>query len=1055
MARKVPPMFVARIFLVLAVCAAALPAAPVSFNRDIRPIMSDTCFRCHGPDKSSRMANFRLDLRDEATKPLRDGKTPIVPGDPEHSEIIARIFATGARAMPPEFAHKTLTEAQKATVKQWVTEGAVYEGHWAYQPVRRPESAAAAGNPAAGNPIDAFIEARLAREGLKFSPEADRRTLLRRASFDLTGLPPAPAEVVAFQNDKSPDAWAKVVDRLMASPHYAEKQAMHWLDAVRYADSAGFHGDNLWPAWPYRDYVLRAYRDNKPFDQFTREQLAGDLMPNPTVEQRTASAYNRMNRYSAEGGLQPKEYLAKYGADRVRTLSAAWLGSTMGCAECHDHKFDPFTSKDFYSMKAFFADIKETGLMPDRGADAWGAKLLLATPEQQARLEELTAKAEAARKELDDQAKQLLAKNSAFVGTADRSWQWQKPVAARAGAGSILKIYNTETVDSSVNGFERKRGDGLIVASGPIPDNDTYTVELRPGAGTWTALGLDLHSDETLPGNGLARGADRFVLTEVDAELRGKKIPLVLATANKTDVHVDAPAMAVIDGDPATGWSEGHMLALRFGAKVTTQADSVITVRLHQDSPIRRAVIGRFRLALSHAEFSWPFLGDTGKQSKARTDTEQAVLNVDVDHGVPFDVTEGFKVEPDKRTEKQQKAILDFFEFSTPAVQPLLIRAEQMAWARTRFFWTIPRVVTTEAVEPGITRILPRADWMNETTEIVQPAVPAFLGKVDTGGRRATRLDLANWLVSAQNPLTARAYVNRVWREFFGIGITKSLDDLGSQGEGPVHPELLDWLASEFVQPAYDAASAHAWDMKHLVRTIVLSKAYRQASTSTPALDEKDPDNRLVARQSRFRVDAEVVRDTALQVSGLLVDRFGGPPVKPAAPVGYLFAMNFPKRDYSESRGGDLYRRGVYTEWQRTFLHPALLNFDAPTREECAVNRTNSNTPLQALDLLNDPIFVEASRVFAQRALAANARNPIDEAFRLAEDRAPTPQERRILMGLYTESLKQFRADTKAAEALLSVGEAPRPKAVAPAELAALTAVTRAILNLHETITRN
>ena len=297
--------------------------------------------------------------------------------------------------------------------------------------------------------------------------------------------------------------------------------------------------------------------------------------------------------------------------------------------------------------------------------------------------------------------------------------------------------------------------------------------------------------------------------------------------------------------------------------------------------------------------------------------------------------------------------------------------------------------------------------------------------------------------------------MNRVWREFFGIGITKSLDDLGSQGEGPVHPELLDWLASEFVQPAYDAASAHAWDMKHLVRTIVLSKAYRQASTSTPALDEKDPDNRLVARQSRFRVDAEVVRDTALQVSGLLVDRFGGPPVKPAAPVGYLFAMNFPKRDYSESRGGDLYRRGVYTEWQRTFLHPALLNFDAPTREECAVNRTNSNTPLQALDLLNDPIFVEASRVFAQRALAANARNPIDEAFRLAEDRAPTPQERRILMGLYTESLKQFRADTKAAEALLSVGEAPRPKAVAPAELAALTAVTRAILNLHETITRN
>ena len=1051
-------MSVARLMFAISVLAVTLVAAPVSFNRDIRPIMSDTCFRCHGPDKSSRMANLRLDLREEATKPLRNGRTPIVPGDADRSEIVTRIFATGGRTMPPEFAHKTLTEAQKQTIKRWVAEGAPYEGHWAYQPVRRPEA------PVAGNPIDAFIEARLVREGLKLSPEADRRTLLRRASFDLTGLPPAPAEVAAFQNDKSPNAWVKVVERLLASTPYAEKQAMHWLDAVRYADSAGFHGDNLWPAWPYRDYVLRAFRDNKPFDQFTREQLAGDLIPNATVDQKIASAYNRMNRYSAEGGLQPKEYLAKYGADRVRTLSAAWLGSTMGCAECHDHKFDPFTSKDFYSMKAFFADIKETGLMPDRGADAWGSKLVLASPEQQAQLDALTQKADAARRELDEQAKQMLAKNPGFLGnadraTTDRSWHWQKPVTARA-AGSVLTVYNTELVDSSINGFERKRGDGLIVASGPIPANDTYTVELRPGVGTWTAVGIDLHSDESLPGNGLARGADRFVLTEVEAELNGKKLPFVLATGNKTDTRVDAPAMAAIDGDPTTGWSEGHMLGLRFGSAVTTTADSVITVRLRQDSPIRRAVIGRFRVALSNAEFSWPYLGDSGKQSKARTDNDQAVLNVDVEHGVPFDVTEGLKAEPDKRTERQQKAILDFFEFTTPALQAALIKAEQTAWDRTRYFWSIPRVITTETTEPAVTRILPRADWMNETTEIVQPAVPAFLGKIEmgkaeTGTWRATRLDLANWLVSPQNPLTARAYVNRIWREFFGTGITKALDDLGSQGEAPVHPELLDWLASEFVQPEYDATNTHAWDMKHLVRTIVLSKAYRQSSMSSPQLDEKDPENRLIARQSRFRVDAEVVHDTALHVSGLLVDQFGGPPVKPIAPAGYLFAMNFPKRDYSESRGKDMYRRGVYTEWQRTFLHPTLLNFDAPTREECAVNRTNSNTPLQALDLLNDPIFVEASRVFAQRALAANPRNPIDEAFRLAEGRLPTPQERRILTGLYAESLKQFRADTKAAEALLSVGEAPKPKGVVAAELAALTAVTRAILNLHETITRN
>ncbi|MES1260839.1 MAG: PSD1 and planctomycete cytochrome C domain-containing protein [Acidobacteriota bacterium] len=1045
-------MVVTRVLAAALFSAVAVNAQPVSFNRDIRPIMSDTCFRCHGPDKSSRMAKMRLDVRDEATRPLANGQTPIVPGAPDKSEIVARIFATDARKMPPEFSHKTLTEAQKQTIRKWVAEGAKYEGHWAYQPIRRP---ALPGNAAPGeSPVDAFIEARLLREGLKFSPEADRRTLLRRASFDLTGLPPTPEEVAAFQNDQSPAAWAKVVDRLLASPHYAEKQAMHWLDAVRYADSSGFHGDNLWPAWPYRDYVLRAFRDNKPFDEFTREQLAGDLIPNATVEQKIASAYNRMNRYSAEGGLQPKEYLAKYGADRVRTLSAAWLGSTMGCAECHDHKFDPFTSKDFYSMKAFFADIKETGLMPDRGENAWGAKLLLATPAQQAKLDRLTADAETAKRELDAEAKKLMERIS--PSAVERPWVWQKPVSARSANGSVLTIFDDQQIDSAFYAagslkFEHKRGDGLIVASGPVPDNDTYTVEIRPGAGAWTALGVDLHQDESLPGARLARGADRFVLSEVEADMNGARLPFVLATANKAGEQVDGPAMAAIDGDPATGWSGGlaearnYMIALRFGQKLTTQADSVITVRLRQESPLRRAVIGRFRVALSGAEFSWPELEDGKKQLDARKDDgPEATLNVDVDKGIRADAQEALKVAPEKRDEKQQTALLEYYEFTRPELQSALIKSAQADMQRTLFFWSIPRVVTTEATEPAVTHILPRADWMNETTEIVQPAIPAFLGKLDTGGRRANRLDLANWLVSRENPLTARAYVNRIWREFFGTGISKALDDLGSQGEEPVHPELLDWLASEFME---------RWDMKQVVRTIVMSRAYRQSSMSTPELDEKDPDNRLIARQSRFRVEAETVHDTALSLAGLLVDKFGGPPVRPVTPPGYLLAMNFPKRDYSQSRGEDLYRRAVYTQWQRTFLHPELLNFDAPTREECTVNRVNSNTPLQALDLLNDPIFVEAARVFAQRAVASGGRNPIDWAFFRAENRAPTAEEHRVLDNLYRESLRQFRADPKSAEALVSVGEAPKPpKAV---EIAAMTTVARAILNLHETITRN
>jgi len=372
--------------------------AEVRFNRDIRPIMAETCFRCHGPDKSSRMAGMRLDIRDEALKPTQRGTVPIVPGDPEKSGIIQRINADPARVMPPAYIHKELTAAQKDTIRQWVAEGAKYEGHWAYQPVQRQAPPANA-----ANPIDAFIQERLARAGLHPSPEDDRRTLIRRVTLDLTGLQPTPEETAAFLKDNSPNAYERLVDRLLESPPYAEQQAMHWLDAVRYADTCGFHGDNAFPAWPYRDYVLHAFRDNKPFDEFTREQLAGDLMLSPTVEQRVASAYNRLNRTSAEGGLQPKEYLAKYAADRVRTTVAVWMGSTLGCAECHDHKFDPFTQRDFYSMKAFFADLKETGLVPDRGRNTWGSLLSLPTPEQQKRMESL-------RQQLSDARAQLGAK---------------------------------------------------------------------------------------------------------------------------------------------------------------------------------------------------------------------------------------------------------------------------------------------------------------------------------------------------------------------------------------------------------------------------------------------------------------------------------------------------------------------------------------------------------------------------------------------------------------------------------------------------------------------
>ena len=1061
--------------------AAFLPAADdgqVSFNRDIRPIMSDTCFRCHGPDKSSRMAGLRLDIREEATKPVPSGPIPIVPGDPEKSEIIERIFSNGAKIMPPEYARKPLTQKQKDTIRLWVAQGAVYEGHWAYQPVRHP----AAPNLQAArvhNPIDNFIQDRLAREGLKPSEPADKRTLLRRATFDLTGLPPTPEEMRAFLADGSPNAFEKVVDRLLASPRYAEQQTMHWLDAVRYADTCGFHGDNPIPAWPYRDYVLQAFLRDKPFDEFTREQIAGDLLPGATAEQRVASAYNRLNRTSAEGGLQPKEYVAKYGADRVRTLSTVWLGSTLGCAECHDHKFDPFLIKDFYAMKAFFSDVQETGLVPDRGPNAWGAQIELPSEEQQRQLAALDSRIDA--------AKARIAEKAASFGAAaaweaslrkrweagDLAWRWQRPIAARALHGASLTIYNQQPVESNyyLDGSlktDHKPGDGLVLAGGANPDNETYVVTVQPGAGEWNELGIDVVQDESLPGARFARGADRFLLSEVEAELTNpgepaRKLSFTGATANDPPGAASAdpsmPPFAAIDGNPKTAWgvrfgeARDPFLAVRFSAPVKTGAESRIVVTLRHESELRKAVIGRFRLALAADPYAWPPIGEAAKRLGSNDPEGDRTWA----SGLPDEVMKALRRPAEDRAASERAALRDYWIWSTHALASDYSERERAETERGLLEASITHTLTTVSVEPAVTHILPRANWMDDSTPIVEPAIPRFLGALDTKGERASRLDLANWLVSRDNPLTSRAFVNRMWRQFFGAGISKTLDDLGSQGEWPTHPELLDWLASEFMHPEFDAASTHDWDVKHLIRLIVTSYTYQQSSLPQAGPD-KDPEDRLLARQNRFRVDAENVRDTILQAAGLLVEKVGGPSVNPVEPAGYLAALNFPKREYSASHGPDLYRRGIYTTWQRTYLHPSLLNFDAPTREECAVNRATSNTPLQALDLLNDPIYIEAARVFAQNAIGAGGSTfeaRMDWIFDRALNRHPSAEERSILRGLYDRNQARFRANPAAAVEFLSVGEAPLPQNAARVELAALATVTRAVLNLHELITRN
>ncbi len=1017
------------------------------------------------------MANMRLDIREEALKPKRHG-TPIVPGDPEHSEIIQRVFAKDGRVMPPPFAHKELTEAQKQTIRRWVEQGAKYEIHWSYRPVVRPTVPKITGaeNPGV-NPIDAFIQARLAQDGLKPSPEADRRILIRRVTLDLTGLAPKPDEIAAFVADNSPDAYERLVDRLLASPAYAEKRAVRWLDAVRYADTAGYHGDVERPAWPYRDYVLRAFRDDKPFDVFTREQIAGDLLPNATVEQKVASAYNRMGRTSAEGGLQPKEYLAKYGAERVRTVSTNWLGTTMGCSECHNHKFDPVLTKDFYSMKAFFADVKETGLVPDFGPDAFAPKMPVYKPGEKERIDALKEQIQSKKSELDRKADAMAVERKAWekellshAHAGELAWKFPIPTAVSANSAQLM--VQMKDVDADAERAHplvaTSGGAGLVLVSGPNPDNETYTVTLKPGEGVWTSLGVEVDTDPSLPGGDIARGSDRFVITEVDAAYsrsgrgKGKETPFAFAYSTVSPT-TGFPAMAAIDRDSKTGFgivgrAKAPLLILRFAKPLHTTAASTLTVRVHQDSQWRQATIGRFRIGLSSGTYSWDN-NPRPKAERAQNQAEPAVIP-----GLPRNLSKALEQPEEKRSAEQKDRIRDTFEYSSPKLAPARIALAKLEMKQSFLEGAVAEVMITESAPPRETRILPRGNWMDDSGQIVQPSIPEFLGHLDTQGRRATRLDLANWLVSPNNPLTARVYMNRMWAEFFGTGISKSVEDLGSQGEWPSHLELLNWLAAEFMNPQYDAAGTHPWDIRHMVRIIVLSNTYKQSSISSPELDQRDPDNRLLARQSRFRVDAESVRDLMLEISGLLVNKFGGPSIRPYQPNGYLAALNFPKRSWSASRDEDLYRRGVYTFWQRTFLHPTMMNFDAPTREECAVSRVISNTPLQALDLLNDPTFVEAARVFGERILHEGGNNLQDQvqwAFQQATGRRPENDEVQVLIDLHGKSLAHFQNDPAAAKQYLEIGDSPVPSKAQLPQLAAMTNVARVIMNLHEVITRD
>ena len=965
------PLFV---FLFLGPCIAR-GDDELLFNRDIRPLLSEHCFACHGPDEHERKAKLRFDLKEGGAFEKRDGVTAIIPGNPNESELMFRLTTEDKdEIMPPPESGKKLKPAEIALIKKWIATGAEYQGHWSFNKPAKPKVTPAS------HPIDHFVDKKLADINLKSSAPAQAHTLIRRISLDLTGILPTPEEVRQFRQayDKNPAAAIKAATkRLLASPRYGERMAVFWLDLVRYADSIGYHSDANMDVYLFREWVINSFNDNQPFDQFTREQIAGDLLPDATVEQKIASGYNRLLQTTEEGGAQPKEYIAIYAADRVRNISGAWMGGTLGCAQCHDHKYDPYTAKDFYSMAAFFADIKETAV----GRRAAG--LPAATGQHKKRITDLE-------KKIADLKEKTMVSSPEIK--ADQA-KWEKSVIA--SSKPVL-------------------GKWRII--GPIPGGDpnkAFNTEFGPEKGI-----------------------------DPNAVIAGKK----WQERNFPDGKVHA-----LGNNANSAW----YLYRTMNAAVATQ----LPVSLGSDDGIRVWLNGHEQLK-----------NNTGRGAAA--DQEKLTLELRpghnhflmkiINHGsgsgfyfkaagneLPLNVLTALKLPSGERNEAQKKEVEQYYLGISPALAGSRTQVKALEQEIAQLQKNLPRTLVTVSMKPREMRILPRGNWLDDSGEIVQPAVPQFLGKLNTGDKRATRIDLANWLISGENPMTSRTFVNRLWKLFFGNGLAKNVDDLGSQGQWPSHPGLLDWLAVEFVESG--------WNVQHMIELIITSRAYSQSSHVTPGLLERDPFNALLARQSRFRVDAEMVRDNALAFGSLLNERLGGRSSKPYQPAGYWRHLNFPARRYAHDMGENQYRRALYTHWQRSFLHPSLLAFDAPSREECTAERPRSNTPLQALVLLNDITYVEAARAFAERIIKEGGKDPtsrINWAMNTALSRKGDAQEVKLLFDLQAAQLKRYLADEKAAIELNTVGLQPPPKDLPAPELASWTAIARTILNLHETITR-
>jgi hypothetical protein len=1049
--------FFRTIFLLSLFAGPASAKEKLLFNRDIRPILSDACFHCHGPDEKERKGGLRLDLAEKAFAPGKSGLAPIVPGKPDESEILVRIFLESGDSdfMPPPESGKTLTPAQRDTLKRWIEEGADYEGHWAFE---KPERPALPSGKEAQHPVDAFLSVRLDKEGLAMQPEADRETLLRRVSLDLTGLPPTLAELDAFLGDTSEVAYEKVVDRLLASPHYGERMAMDWLDFARYADSNGFQSDGSRQMWPWRDWLIGAYNRNLPFDRFTIEQLAGDLLPNPTQDQIVATGFNRNHRLNGEGGRIEAEWFVETVIDRVETTGTTWMALTLNCARCHDHKYDPISQKEFYGLFAYFNSIEESGVLGREGSNT--PPLIQLPDEAQtaelARLDAAIAKAEAAAK----------AANGEMAAALTR---WEADQRTRlAGSGgangtSTWVAASGESAKSLGGASLTKQADSSWLAGGKNPNNDTYEITLPMNGGMVGGILLEVFPDASLPGKSLGRGSNgNFVMTGVELALRlpdGKEqiIALTSAAADYEQTgygvaaileNAKAPAAKAAKGWAIDGNSPDKKLARRAmflaAAPVAVPAGAMITVRLRHQSNFGDHNLGRFRLST--------------------TALEPALVKLDGGSGLPANLVAILTGDPATRSEADRK-VLDAW-FRANADHPVKRAAATVAAAkkqRADYEQSLPSVmVMKEKTAPREAFVLNRGEYDRPADQVARH-LPAALPPLPEGAPQ-NRLGLAQWLVSGDHPLTARVWINREWERLFGTGIVKTSEDFGSQAEWPMHPELLDWLAVEFVSPnvlpAVNGKAAQAWDMKAMIKFLVMSRAYRQSSVVTPGLVERDPENRLLARGPRFRLRGELVRDQALAVAGLMAPKVGGPSVRPYMPEGVWDETSRygDLRGYKADAGEGLYRRTFYTIWKRTGAPPTMLLFDAPNRETCTPKRSRTNTPLQALALMNEVTFVEASRALAERMMREGGKTPeerLTSGYRLATSRTPDAETLLFLRDGFGSRLAEFQSQPEAAKALISHGASKPDPALDPAELAAYTVTANVLLNLDRVVTRD